>query len=63
VPSPRRAKKSNPAVSDFDGIHTVDEVLNKLSSLQKAYLIDLEDTCAVEHAGQMERSLLNKPST
>jgi uncharacterized membrane protein len=45
---------SNPAVSDFDGIHTVVEVLNKLSSLQKAYLINLQDACVVEHAGQMK---------
>jgi uncharacterized membrane protein len=33
---------SHPAVCDFDGIHIVDEVLNKLSSLQKAYLVDLK---------------------
>jgi uncharacterized membrane protein len=33
---------------DFDGIHTADEVLNKLRSLQKDYLIDLEDACVVE---------------
>lgn len=32
----------------FDGFHTVDEVLNKLRSLQKEYLIDLEDACVVE---------------
>ena len=35
-------------VLDFDGIHTADEVLNKLRSLQKEYLIDLEDSCVVE---------------
>jgi uncharacterized membrane protein len=29
-------------------IHTADEVLNKLRSLQKEYLIDLEDACVVE---------------
>jgi hypothetical protein len=39
---------SNLAVFDFDGIHTADEVLNKLRSLQKEYLIDLEDACVVE---------------
>jgi hypothetical protein len=33
---------------DFDGIHAADEVLNKLRSLQKEYLIDLEDACVVE---------------
>jgi uncharacterized membrane protein len=35
-------------VLDFDRIHTADEVLNKLRSLQKEYLIDLEDCCVVE---------------
>jgi len=40
---------SNLVVLDFDGIHTADEVLNKLRSLQKEYLIDLEDACVVEH--------------
>jgi uncharacterized membrane protein len=35
-------------VLGFDGIHTADEVLNKLRSLQKEYLIDLEDACVVE---------------
>src|SRR5499427_6990391 len=39
---------SNLIVLDFDGIHTADEVLNKLRSLQKEYLIDLEDSCVVE---------------
>jgi len=32
----------------FDGIHTADEVLNKLCSLAKEYLIDLERACVVE---------------
>jgi len=35
-------------VFDFDGIHTADDVLNKLRGLQKEYLIDLEDACVVE---------------
>jgi uncharacterized membrane protein len=39
---------SNLVVFDFDGIHTADEVLNKLRALQKDYLIDLEDACVVE---------------
>jgi uncharacterized membrane protein len=39
---------SNLVVFDFDGIHTADEVLNKLRSLHKEYLIDLEDACVVE---------------
>ena len=39
---------SNLVVLDFDGIHTADEVLNKLRSLEKEYLIDLEDACVVE---------------
>jgi uncharacterized membrane protein len=39
---------SNLVVLDFDGVHTADEVLNKLRSLQKEYLIDLEDACVVE---------------
>jgi uncharacterized membrane protein len=39
---------SNLVVFDFDGIHTADEVLNKLRSLQKEFLIDLEDSCVVE---------------
>jgi len=38
-------------VLDFDGIHAADEVLNKLRSLQKAHLIDLEDSCVVERDG------------
>ena len=39
---------SDLVVFDFDGIHTADEVLNKLRSLQKEHLIDLEDACVVE---------------
>jgi len=39
---------SNLVVLGFDGIHTADDVLNKLRSLQKEYLIDLEDACVVE---------------
>jgi uncharacterized membrane protein len=39
---------SDLVVLDFDGIHTADEVLNKLRSLQNEYLIDLEDACVVE---------------
>lgn len=39
---------SNLVVLGFDEIHTADEVLNKLRSLQKEYLIDLEDACVVE---------------
>lgn len=39
---------SNLIVLDFDGIHTADEVLNKVRSLQKEHLIDLEDACVVE---------------
>ena len=39
---------SNLVVLGFDGMHTADEVLNKLRSLQKEYLIDLEDACVVE---------------
>jgi uncharacterized membrane protein len=35
-------------VLGFDGIHTADEVLNRLRSLHKEYLIDLEDACVVE---------------
>ena len=35
-------------VVGFDGIHTADDVLNKLRSLQKEHLIDLEDACVVE---------------
>jgi uncharacterized membrane protein len=39
---------SNLVVLGFDGLHTADEVLNRLRSLQKEYLIDLEDACVVE---------------
>jgi uncharacterized membrane protein len=39
---------SNLVILGFDGFHTADEVLNKLRSLQKEYLIDLEDACVVE---------------
>ena len=39
---------SNLVVLGFDGMHTADEVLNKLRSLQREYLIDLEDACVVE---------------
>jgi uncharacterized membrane protein len=39
---------SNLVVLGFDGLHTADEVLNKVRSLQKEYLIDLEDACVVE---------------
>jgi uncharacterized membrane protein len=39
---------SNLVVLGFDGLHTADEVLNKLRALQKEYLIDLEDACMVE---------------
>jgi uncharacterized membrane protein len=39
---------SSLVVLGFDGMQTADEVLNKLRSLQKEYLIDLEDACMVE---------------
>ena len=39
---------SDLVVLGFDGLHTADEVLNKLRTLQKEYLIDLEDACVVE---------------
>lgn len=39
---------SDLVVLGFDGLHTADEVLNKLRSMQKEYLIDLEDSCVVE---------------
>jgi len=42
---------SNLVVFGFDGVHAADEVLNKLRSLQKEYLIDLEDACVVERDG------------
>ena len=35
-------------VFGFDGLHTADEVLNKLRSLQKEYLVDLEEAVVVE---------------
>ena len=38
-------------VLDFDGIHTADDVLNKVRSLQKEHLVDLEDACVVERDG------------
>jgi uncharacterized membrane protein len=46
---------SDLVVLGFDGLHTADEVLNKLRSLQKEYLLDLEDACMVERdaAGQV----------
>jgi uncharacterized membrane protein len=44
----RSNKTSTLIVLDFDGIHTADDVLNKLRSMQKEHLIDLEDTCVVE---------------
>jgi uncharacterized membrane protein len=39
---------SNLVVLGFDGIHTADEVLNKLRSLQREYLIDLDVSCVVK---------------
>ncbi len=39
---------SDLVVFGFDGLHTADEVLNKLRSLQKENLVDLEDACVVE---------------
>jgi uncharacterized membrane protein len=39
---------SSLVVLGFDGIHTADEVLNKVQSMQKEHLIDLEDACVVE---------------
>jgi len=44
----RRKTMSDLVVLGFDGIHTADEVLNRLRSMQKEYLIDLEDACVVE---------------
>ncbi len=43
-----REAMSNLVVLGFDGLHTADEVLNKLRSMHKEYLIDLEDACVVE---------------
>jgi uncharacterized membrane protein len=39
---------SDLVVLGFDGFHTADEVQNKLRSMQKEYLIDIEDSCVVE---------------
>jgi uncharacterized membrane protein len=39
---------SSMVILGFDGIHAADEVLNKLRSMQKEYLIDLDDACIVE---------------
>jgi uncharacterized membrane protein len=46
---------SDLVILGFDGFHTADDVLNKLRSLQKEYLIDLEDACVVEreHEGKV----------
>lgn len=38
---------SDLVVLDFDGVGTADDVLNKLRSMQKEHLIDLEDACIV----------------
>src|SRR5262245_34910832 len=43
-----RTRMSNLVVLGFDGMHTADDVLNKVRALQKEYLIDLEDACVVE---------------
>jgi uncharacterized membrane protein len=47
---------SDLVVLDFDGVGTADEVLTKLRSMQKVYLIDLEDACVVVHteAGRLQ---------
>jgi uncharacterized membrane protein len=47
---------SDLVVLDFDGVGTADEVLTKLRSMQKVYLIDLEDACVVVHteAGRIQ---------
>src|SRR5215469_11725298 len=47
---------SDLVVLDFDGVGTADEVLTKLRSMQKEYLIDLEDACIVVHteAGKVQ---------
>lgn len=39
---------SDLVILGFDGFHTADEVLNKLRSLQKEHLVDLEDAVVVE---------------
>src|SRR5688572_25105390 len=44
----KESMMSNLVVLGFDGLHTADEVLNKLRSMQKEHLIDLEDACVVE---------------
>lgn len=38
-------------VLGFDGIHTADVVINKLRTLHKEHLLDLEDACVVERDG------------
>lgn len=43
---------SDLVVFGFDGIHSADEVLNKLRALQVEHLIDLEDACVVERDGE-----------
>ena len=45
---------SSLVVLGFDGIHTADEVLNKLRPLQKQNLIDLEDACVVERDSERQ---------
>jgi uncharacterized membrane protein len=47
---------SDLVVLDFDGVGTADDVLTKLRSMQKSYLIDLEDACVVVHteAGRLQ---------
>src|SRR4029079_13374324 len=42
-----RRAMSDLVVLDFDGVATADEVLTKLSGLQKEHLIDLEYVCVV----------------
>src|SRR5215475_14391541 len=48
IPGQGEGAMSNLVVLGFDGIHTADEVLNKVRPLQKEHLIDLEDACVVE---------------
>lgn len=43
---------SDLVVFGFDGLAAADEVLNKLRSLQKSHLIDLEDACVVQRDGE-----------
>lgn len=47
---------SDLVVLDFAGVTTADDVLTKLRSMQKEYLIDLEDACVVVHteAGKVQ---------